>query len=225
MAGGGVDDEHDAHGHGRALAGDGDDLLELAHEVGAGVQAPGGVDEHEVATEGLCALEDVVAHGCRVCAALALDHLDAAALSPDIELLDRRCAEGVRTADERPAPLGEALVGQLSHGGRLAGAVDAHEEHADGALLEEVLLGLGEQTLDGLGQQVQDRVGVWQGLARRSVPQALHDLCRCLGAHVCEDQGLLELVPEVVVDFRAALEQDVHALGQALAGPREALSQ
>ena len=51
LARGRVDDEHDVHRHARALPRHLDDLCELTQQVDRGVEAPGRVDEDEVAAE------------------------------------------------------------------------------------------------------------------------------------------------------------------------------
>ena len=95
LAGGGVDDENGVDGDARPLAHHRHDLLELAHEVGRGMQTPRRVDEDQIGPRGLGALDGVVAHAGRVASALARDHLDARAARPDLELLDGGGAEGV----------------------------------------------------------------------------------------------------------------------------------
>lgn len=80
--------ENGLHVHVSTFARDVDDLLQLAHELIGRMQAPRGIDEHEVASQLLGRV--LRRHSTRlpVASTLALHDLDTAALAPDVELLD-----------------------------------------------------------------------------------------------------------------------------------------
>ncbi len=224
LASGGVYDQHRVHGRVRALAHDAHHLLQLAHEVVGGVQAPGGVDEHQVGPGGLGALDGVVADAGRIAAALAGDHLDPGAAGPHLQLLDGRGAERVGRAQQHMAARVGRLLGYLAHGGGLAGAVDAHEQH-DGLLAaEHVLAALSEGGCYLAVQGVEHGVGVGQRLARGLVAQVLHDAEGRLAAYVAQYERLLQAVPEFLVEVGPAVEQDVHRLLELVARAAQALA-
>ena len=105
------------------------DLLELRHQVDARVQAAGGVDEDDVAAARLARGDRVEHDRGRIGAALRADEIHAGARRPDLQLLDRRGAERVGRADERRQPRVLDHPRQLADRRRLAGAVDADDQH------------------------------------------------------------------------------------------------
>jgi hypothetical protein len=94
--------------------GDAADLLELAHQVGARVQAAGSVDQDRIAAARAPGLERVEDHGGRIGSALRADHVDAGPVRPDLELLDRRGAERVGRTHQRILALRLQRPRQLS---------------------------------------------------------------------------------------------------------------
>ena len=124
--------EHEQHFLRRArhlARGDAPDLVELVHQVHARVQAAGGVDQHRIAPLRLAG-RDRVEHDGRGIGAFARAHdVDAGAVRPDFELLDRRGAKRVGGADQRLSPSRLQQIRQLADRRRLAGAVDADDQH------------------------------------------------------------------------------------------------
>src|SRR5439155_996649 len=76
-------------------------LLQLVHNVDAGVQAAGRVDENRIAALRFARRDRVEDDGRWVSAFVRADHLDAGARRPDLELFDRRGPERIRRANER----------------------------------------------------------------------------------------------------------------------------
>jgi hypothetical protein len=96
------------------------------------VQAAGGVDEDGVDAVGLALRDGVEGDARRVAALGAADGLRADPVAPGLQLVGGRGAEGVGGAEhDRPA-VGDEHAGELAAGGRLAGAVDADDEHDGG---------------------------------------------------------------------------------------------
>ena len=215
----GIDDENGLHVHVCTFARDVDNLLQLAHELIGRMQAPRGIDEHEVASQLLGAFYDVIAHACRVASTLALHDLDTAALAPDVELLDGGGAEGVARAYEHLAAAKRSLIGKLADRRGLARAVDAHEEHADGIHAERIGVGLGKETADFVSEHVEHGVRIGQRLARGLVAQTVDDLHRRLGAQIAQDERFLEVVPEIIVELGTTAEQHVHPLVELRPAP------
>ena len=130
------------------------------------MQPAGGVDDDDVAAVAARALDRVVGDGRRVAAALSLDELRAGALGPDAELLLGRGAERVgRGDDDRVAVLAQA-VRELADRRRLAGAVDADDEH-DARLAGEVDA---RRLAEELGDLLRERLV--QVAERRRAPRA-----------------------------------------------------
>ena len=217
LARGGVDDEHRVHRQLRALAHHVHYFLQLAHEVGGGVQAPGRVDEHELGTGRFGALQRVVAHARRIGSALAGDHLHSGAARPHLKLLDGGGAEGVgRAQDDRATRIGFRL-GELAHGGGLARAVDAHEQHHGLIAAEDVGPGLREGTGDLVVQEVEHRIGVGQRLTGGLVAQVLHDVAGRRPAHIRQDERFFQALPELLVQIGSTVQKDVHRLLELVA--------
>ena len=164
-------------------------------------------------------LEHVVADARRVGAALARDDLDARALAPHLQLLDGGGTEGVGAADEAAHAQLVVGVGKLAHRGGLAGAVDAHEEHARRQAGERVALGAREHLGEALRQRLAQLARRAQVLAGGLLAQVVGHLHGDLGAHVAHDERVLEVLPELLVDLAAHVED----LGDGLARAREAL--
>ena len=98
------------------------------------------------------------------------------------------------------------VAGDLSHRGGLARPVDAYKQHAAGGIAEDVAIGLHEH----LGQTVRQRAAqLTSGLeiaSRGLVAQVVGDLHGDLGSHVAHDEGVLEVLPEVLIDLAAKVE-------------------
>ena len=123
--------EHQQHFVRRArhlARGDPFDLLQLVHQVDAGMEPPGGIDENRVAALRLAG-RDRVEDDRRWIRTVARAHdVDIGAVGPDLELLDRGGAKGVGGANQRPLPLVPQQVGELPDGRRLAGPVHADDQ-------------------------------------------------------------------------------------------------
>ena len=176
------------------------------------MQAAGRVDEDELGAAALRLLHDVVADARRVGAALARDHVDARALAPHLELLDGGGAEGVGAADQAARAGVAGAPGELAHRRGLARAVDAHEEHAAREVGERVALGRGELLGEAARQGVAQLLCAGEVLARGLLAQVVGHAHGHLGAHVAHDERVLEVLPEVLVDLAAHVEDLVDGL-------------
>ena len=104
------------------------------------MQTAGGIDKHQVAAALVGLVEHVVANTCRVGAAVALDDGDASALAPHIELFDGGGAERIGRADHDVLAAGGHGARDLTDRRGLAGAVDAHKQHAARRIGERIAL-------------------------------------------------------------------------------------
>src|SRR5688572_1683700 len=123
--------EHEQHLVRRAVSGasgDAPDLIELAHQVGAGVQAPGRVDQDRIAAPGLARLNRVEHDGGGIRAFLRADDVDVRPLGPDRKLLDGGGAERVGRTHQRLLPRRLQQIGEFADGRGLASAVDADDQ-------------------------------------------------------------------------------------------------
>ena len=103
-------------------------FAELAHQVVLGVQAPGGVDDHDVDARCARLRDRLEGDRARVRALGAGHDLAARALRPALELLAGRRPERVGRAEQHAAPeLAAQVPRELADRRRLAGPV-----HADG---------------------------------------------------------------------------------------------
>ena len=156
----------------------------------------------------------------------ALDQLDAGALRPALELLDGRGAERVRRADDHRLPERLAQVpGELADGRRLARAVDADDED-DGRVradVDRVVAGAGELG-EQLGEPLRERLAADEVALLRLALEALDHLGRRAGAHVGEDQRLLEALPGLLVEV-ALEERRLHLGAERLARLAHVLAQ
>ena len=135
---GGVDREQRlVRGPGQSLCDHASHLGKLLHEVLLRVQATRRVDDHDAPTARDAGADGVVGDGGRIRAAGRAHEVGARALRPRLELLRRRCPEGVGGPDHDARTGLVQLVGQLADRRRLAGPVDAHDED-HGRLAAEV---------------------------------------------------------------------------------------
>ena len=104
----------------------------------------------------------------------------------------------------------------LSHRGGLAGAVDAHEEHAARRVVEDVALGLDEELPQPLGEGGAKLVGGLEVLAGGRLAQVVSDPHGDLAAHVPHHERVLELLPKALVHLAAKVEDLVQGLAAAL---------
>ena len=129
LADGGV--EHQQHGMRRRrldLLHHPHHLFQLAHQFGAVLQAAGGVDQQHVDVFLFCRLDRLVYETGGIGAGLARDERSAAALGPDLELIDRRGAKRIARRQHDRAAFGAQSRRELADGRGLAGAVDAGDE-------------------------------------------------------------------------------------------------
>ena len=79
----------------------------------------------------------------------------------------------------------------------------------------------GEGRRDLLVQQVEHGVGVGQGHARRTIAKVLDDVERRRASDIAQDERFLKTLPEIIVEVRPAVEQDVHRLLELIARTRQ----
>ena len=135
------------------------DLVQLVHQLGAVLQAAGGVDEQHVDAAFLRRAQRVEDETGGVAAGFPRDESRAGALAPDLELVDGGGAEGVAGRQHHGAAFGAELGRELADGRGLAGAVDPDDEDDEGLLRRidgERLRHAGERLLDLRGHHRLD---------------------------------------------------------------------
>ncbi len=201
-------------------------LGELVHQVSLGVQAAGGVDDHDVGAAGLSGLDRVVGDRSRVRPRSRADDLRARSFGPLGELLDRRRPVGIGGRDHHvELQLLGQVPGDLADRRRLAGAVDPdHHQHRRLGGEVDAPLPHRRQLGDDLDQPLLHRGAVGGHLSGVDVAlEPLDHLGRGRRADVGEDEQLLEPLPGLLVDAIEEAGRDL--LRQRLAATREALAQ
>src|SRR6185436_4096584 len=200
------------------------ELGEFVHEVGLGVQTPGGVHEQYVhVTRGgrLHRVEDD--RGGVGARDLVNDvHVDPAA--PLLELLDGRGAEGVRGGHQHALAVGLQRGRHLRGAGGLAGAVHAQHEDDGGMGVEDER---GRHAPEGLLQKAMQGgahvLGGHHAPALDLVADALDEGARRGRAQIRRDQGLLEILQHRLVHRPGDGEDGSQPLVHQLAGAPQSL--
>src|SRR4051812_46102470 len=108
--------------------GDTANLAQLFHQVGLGVEPPGGVGEHEVGVLRARVLHGVEDHGARVATLVAAHDGGTRALGPQSELLGSGGAERVAGRHHDRASVRDLALRDLADGRRLADTVHPDEQ-------------------------------------------------------------------------------------------------
>ena len=185
------------------------------------MQTTGGIDEHQVAAALIGLVEHVIAHACRIGAAVTLDNRYAGTLTPHIKLLDGGGAEGVGRTDHHVLAAGGHGARNLTDRGGLAGAVDADKQHTARRIGKRVTLNRHKMALELLGQGAAKLRGGLEVLLGSGVAQVIGDLNGDLGTHVTHDESVLKVLPKILVDLTAKVEDLVKGLAAALKSARE----
>ena len=189
------------------------------------MQTTGGINEHQVAAALIGLVEHVIAHARRIGTAVTLDNRYAGTLTPHIELLDSGGAEGVGRTDHHVLAAGGHGARNLADRGGLAGAVDTDKQHAARRIGKRVALNRHKMALELLGQGATKLRGGLEVLLGGGVTQVIGDLNGDLGAHVTHDEGVLKILPKILVDLTAKVEDLVEGLAAALKSARECVKE
>ena len=189
------------------------------------MQTAGGIDEHQVAAAPVGLVEHVVTNARRVGAAVALDDGNTGALAPHIELLDGGGAEGIGRTDHDILAAGSHGARNLADRRGLAGTVDAHKQHAARRIGKRITLNRHKMALELLGQSAAKLRGGLKVLLGSSIAQVIGDLNSDLGTHVTHDEGVLKVLPKVLVDLATKVEDLVEGLAAALKSARESVKE
>ena len=189
------------------------------------MQTTGGVDQHQVAAALIGLVEHVIAHARRIGAAVALDDGDAGALAPHIELLDGGGAEGIGRTDHDVLAAGGHGARDLTDRRGLAGTVNAHKQHAARRIGKRIALDGHKVLLELLGQGTAKLRSGLEVLLCRGIAQVIGDLNGDLGTHVTHNECFLKVLPKVLVNLAAKVEDLVECLTAALKSARESVKE
>ncbi len=185
----------------------GPDGLQLFHQRGVDVEAPGGVQDHRVKARGVGRFHGGPGNGHRVLGRLAGVHCHPDVGPQALELLDGRGPLHVRGHQIRLLPLALEAPGQLGRGGGLAGALQAHQHHGHRRFAAQIQPGRlpAQQRRQLLVDDLDDLLGRGQRphdlFPHRPLPDAL-------------DEGLGDLIIDVGFEKRQAhLAQGLPHLG------------
>ncbi len=179
---------------GEPLVDDAADLRELVHQVRLRVEATGRVGDHEIRAAGHRGVERVVDDGPGIRPGRVRHDRDARPVGPDAELVDGSGTERIRGGQNHDLALGYVARRELADRGRLAGAVDADDQHDRRSALHRRPWRPVRVAPDEEGGQLRaDR-----GLGSGRIPAGagtLDDFHRQGRPDVARDQGLLDVVP------------------------------
>ena len=177
------------------------------------MEPAGGVDEHHIGPSGLGGRGGVKDHGGGVGPLVLLDDLHTGALGPDGQLLGGGGTEGVGGTQQNLFPLIFELMADLADGGGLAHAVDSDKQYHGG---------LGGQIQGGLthGHGIGDHPahalpGLFHGLdvlLPHPAPQLLHQFQGGIHTGIRQDEGLLQLIIEVVGELGTKVGKNIDLL-------------
>ena len=189
------------------------------------MQTTGGIDEHQVTAALIGLVEHVIAHARRIGAAVTLDNRYAGALAPYIELLDGGGAEGVSRTDHHVLAAGGHGARNLADRRGLAGAVNAHKQHAARRIGERIALDGHKVLFKLLSQGTTELRGGLEVLLGSGITQVIGDLNGDLGTHVTHNEGVLKVLPKILVDLTAKVEDLVKGLATALKSARKCVKE
>ena len=218
LAGGRVNDEQNL-GDRRFLLDNALDLAELIHQTGLVLQATCGVHEHGVDALLLASLHGIKRDGCGVGAFLLGTHgLHSHAVTPGGQLLGRGRTERVRGAQEQGLTVSDHHAGDLTDRGGLTDAVHANNQHHAGVAVAtgglQFTVHVGANNLhELLTEHLLHGGRVARTFNAHALLQRLHQAGSRLGTQVGKQQGLLNLIPDVLVDAVAG-EQSQQALAE-----------
>ena len=175
------------------------------------------VADDDVDIARLCRRDSVIDNRSGVAALFLLDDLGAAALCPDVQLVDRRRTEGIGSRQQHVV----ALVGQqlchLADGRGLADAVDTGDKNDGGKGGDVQLLAALQHFGDGVPQQKFDGSGIRDVILLNDVAQLVADFLGGGHAHVAHNQQLLQLLKQFVVNLGEGAEHRVDLTDDSLA--------
>ena len=145
------------------------------------------------------------------------------ALRPDLKLISRRRAEGIRRREHDAVASVLEAHRQLADGGRLAHAVHA-DDHHDHRPLERLARHI-HHLFENLLEDVARLTGVGDLPSLHAALELLDDLVAGAHAHVAHDQDVHKVLVEIVVDLLGRLNQLVHAARDVGAGLGKAVPQ
>ena len=146
-------------------------------------------------------------------------------LMDDIELLDGGGAEGIGRTDHDVLAAGSHSARDLADCRGLAGTVNTHKQHAARRVRERIALDGHKMLLELLGQGATELRGGLEVLLGRGIAQVIGDLDGDLGAHVTHDEGVLQVLPKILVDLTAKVEDLVEGLAASLKSARESIEE
>ena len=189
---------------------DADNLLQLFHQVRFILQTTRGIGNQDVNIARLRRLDGVENDRCRIRAGVLGNHRNIVALPPNLELLNRRRAEGIPRRQHHRLALLLELTRQLADGGGFTDAVDAdHQNHKRRfAFYVQRLIHFRQNIAHLFFQQAVQRLSVAQLLAAGVVGKTRDDLTRGFHADIGNQQLLFQLFKQIIVDFLTAEQTD-----------------
>ena len=153
------------------------------------------------------------------------DDLNGVALTPHLQLFNRRGAEGIAGGEQHRLALTLQALGQFANGSGLAGAVDAdHQDHirlarrVDRQRLAHRL----KDRPHVLAQGAHQRLTVAELLARDALAQTADNTLGRLDPDIGHQQLGLQLLEQIIIDATPGLDQVAQVGVEYRAGARQA---
>src|SRR6185436_5142638 len=176
---------------------------QLGHEVRFRVKPAGGVHDQDLRAAGLRRLHRVEGHRRGIGPGPLAHDRDVDPLAPALELVDGRRAERVARAQDDGVPVLAEPPRELAAGGRLAGAVDADDEHDRGLGIEvERRSGAGQRLAEMVPQRAP-RIAVGEASGARLLPDLLHECFGGVETEIGLKEQRLELLDRVALELLA----------------------
>ena len=186
------------------------DLLQLFHQIGAGMQPAGRIHNQHVGAPCLAGVVRVISHGAGVGPGLVADYFYAHPVTEDFELLLGGGAEGVCGAEDDFLAVPGKVIGELGNAGGLADAVNSDHQNHVGRIAGHILApgsgrGAGIQfPSQRILEKGEGRVRIVYALAANLLPEFFDDAQGGLNANIGGDQDFFKFFPNRLIQARGA---------------------
>src|SRR5579884_2326099 len=222
LAGRGVQNEQDLiRGAAQLALADAANLLQLLHQVAAGMKATGGIGDDVVGLTRARGLDSVVDDGGRIPAFAVLDDLSPGPLRPDVDLIDRRGAKGISRGKDHAIAVLLQTIGQLAKGSGLPYPVDS-DHKVEGRLVGRYLEPIAFRPSSlfehrhQIGLDACDHFpGICHPFFLNRRFQVVEDHHRRVDVDVGLNEKALQLLKKLFVDASSTGNQLVHLLDEA----------
>ena len=188
------------------------DFGQFLHQAALVVQAPCGIDDDHFGIASHGGFQGVEGYGCRVRAHVLGDNVYAGAFRPNLQLINGRCAKGIRCTEQHALPCLLVTPSQFADGRSLTDAVDT-DDHDDAGLAGGRFIGgggtlciLGKQPADLLAQHRVQFLNLCIRFKASALAQTVEDFHGGVHPHIGRDQCFFQVIHQLLVHAAAAGE-------------------